>query len=70
MRTYSRLIIVLALAIGLLALFLQNVDLRRVGGDISRARPIWLLLSLATMLANLAIRARRWQYLQIGRAHV
>lgn len=53
----------LALAAGLLALFLHNVDLRRVAADIMRARPAWLALSLATVFANLCIRAVRWQYL-------
>ena len=54
---------VLAVAAVLLALFLRNVDLVRVMGEIARARPEWLALSLATMFLNLAIRAYRWQYL-------
>ena len=41
----------------------DNVDLARVVGTIVHARPEWLALSLATMVVNLAIRARRWQYL-------
>ncbi len=53
----------LAAAAALVALFLRNVDLRRVGADIVRARPEWLLLSLATMFANLGICAIRWRYL-------
>ena len=53
----------LALALALLALFLHNVDLRGVVGEIIHARPEWLALSLATMFVNLAIRSRRWQYL-------
>ena len=63
MRPHLRTIIVLALAAGLLALFLHNVDLWRVVAAIGRARPAWLALSLATMFVNLAIRALRWQYL-------
>jgi hypothetical protein len=63
MRSHFRTIVVLALAAGLLALFLHNVDLWRVADDIARARPMWLAVSLATMIANLAIRALRWQYL-------
>ena len=47
----------------LLALFLRNVDVRGVLGEIARASPAWLLLSLSTMFANLAVRAWRWQYL-------
>jgi len=54
---------VLLLAAGLLALFLHNVDLWGAMTAIAHARPGWLALSLATMLANLAIRAFRWQYL-------
>lgn len=53
----------LALAAGLLALFLHNVDLRRVVEDIGRARPVWLAVSLASMVVNLVIRSMRWRYL-------
>src|SRR4029453_471546 len=63
MRRSFRTIIVLALVVGLFALFLHNVDLWRVAGDIVQARPEWLGFSLATMVLNLAIRAMRWQYL-------
>ncbi|MBM3769806.1 MAG: flippase-like domain-containing protein [Acidimicrobiia bacterium] len=63
MRTHVRTIAVLALAVSLLALFLWNVDLRGVLGEIVRARPEWLLLSVATMFVSLSIRAWRWQYL-------
>jgi uncharacterized protein (TIRG00374 family) len=54
---------VLALVVGLLALFFHNVNLWRVAGDIARAKPLWLALSLATMFVNLAIRAWRWKVL-------
>jgi uncharacterized protein (TIRG00374 family) len=63
MRSHFRTIVVLALAAGLLALFLRNVDVWTVASDIARAKPAWLALSLATMLVNLSIRAFRWQYL-------
>jgi uncharacterized protein (TIRG00374 family) len=63
MRSRVRTIIVLAIAVALIALFLHNVDLWRVGASIVRARPDWLALSLLTMIVNLAIRALRWQYL-------
>jgi hypothetical protein len=63
MRSHARTIIVLALAAAFVALFLYKVDLLRVAVEIARARPEWLALSLATMFANLAIRAFRWQYL-------
>jgi uncharacterized protein (TIRG00374 family) len=62
-RSHYRAIIVLALAGGLLALFLRNVDLRQVAVAITQAQPVWLALSLATTIANLAVRSARWQYL-------
>jgi uncharacterized protein (TIRG00374 family) len=63
MRFPVRAVTVVAAAVALLALFLRNVDLWRVGADMARARPEWLLLSLATMPLNVSIRAYRWQYL-------
>jgi len=63
MRSHIRTVVVLALAVGLLAWFLHNVNLGRVAADIIRARPEWLVLSLATMFVNLAIRSWRWKYL-------
>jgi uncharacterized protein (TIRG00374 family) len=63
MRTHVRTIVVLAIAVALIAVFLRNVDLGRVAGDIARARPEWLALSIATMFLNLVIRSLRWQYL-------
>src|ERR1700741_1776400 len=63
MRSHLRTIVVLALAVGLLALFLSNVDIRGVAREIARARPGWLALSLFAMSINLAIRSWRWQYL-------
>jgi glycosyltransferase 2 family protein len=63
LRSHLRTVVVILLAAGLLALFLHNVDLWGAAAAIIRAKPGWLALSLATMLANLAIRAYRWQYL-------
>jgi len=63
MRSHVRTAIVLALAVGLVALFLYKVDLWGVVSNIVRARPEWLALSVLTMFVNLAIRALRWQYL-------
>jgi uncharacterized protein (TIRG00374 family) len=63
MRSHVRNLVVLAIAVALIALFLRNVDLRRVAGDIVRARPEWLAVSAATGFVSLAIRALRWQYL-------
>jgi uncharacterized protein (TIRG00374 family) len=70
MRSSLRTLVVLALAVGLLTLFLSNVDMRRVGSEIAHARVEWLALSFATMLGNLAIRAYRWQYLLEPLGHV
>jgi uncharacterized protein (TIRG00374 family) len=63
MRSHFRTFVVLALVVGLLGVFLHNVDLSSVFAEIVRARPLWLGLSLVSMFINLAIRAVRWQYL-------
>lgn len=63
MRTHFRTFVVVAVAAGLVALFLRNVDLWRVLSDIARARPEWLAISLASMFVNLALRAWRWRCL-------
>jgi uncharacterized protein (TIRG00374 family) len=63
MRRHIRTVIVLALAAGLVFLFVRNVDLRVVAGEIIRARLPWLALSLAMTPISLAIRSFRWQYL-------
>lgn len=63
MPSHLRTIVVLALVAGLLGVFLYNVDFARVGSDIADAKPAWLALALATVVMNLAIRARRWQFL-------
>lgn len=69
MRSHLRALIVLALGGALLVLFFYNVDLRGVASAIVHADPMWLAVSLATTVVNLAIRAWRWQYLlePIGR---
>ena len=63
MRSHLRAALVLALAVGLLALFLQNINLWRVAADIARAKPQWLALSLAMTVVSLVIRAWRWKFL-------
>ena len=63
MRPHLRTVVVLALVAGLLGVFLRNVDLSRVGRNIVSANPVWLGLSLATMILNLVIRSFRWQFL-------
>jgi glycosyltransferase 2 family protein len=63
MRSHVRTVVVLLVAAALIALFLRDVDLRRVGNDIVRAEPEWLGIGLALTLVNLAIRSYRWRYL-------
>ncbi len=62
-KLHLRTAVVVLLAVGLLALFLRNVDLRAVGRAILGANLAWLAVSLALMPVNLVIRAVRWQYL-------
>jgi glycosyltransferase 2 family protein len=64
-----RTLAVLALAAGLVALFLRNVDVWGVAEAIASAQPVWLALSLSTMCASLAIRALRWRYLLAPLGH-
>jgi glycosyltransferase 2 family protein len=70
MRSPIRTAIVLVVAAALVVLFLRNVDLRHVAGEIARARMRWLAVSLLTAILSLVIRALRWQYLlePLGRA--
>lgn len=63
MRSHLRAALVVALAVGLLALFLHNINLWRVAADIARAKPQWLALSLAMTVVSLVIRAWRWKFL-------
>jgi len=63
MRSHLRTVVVVVLALALLGLFVRNVDFSGVLRAIVHAKPAWLLLSLATMLLNLVIRAWRWQFL-------
>src|SRR5687768_5760807 len=63
MRSHLRTVIVVVLALGLIALFLRQVNLRGVATEIGHASPVWLFLSLASMYVNLGLRAVRWRYL-------
>jgi hypothetical protein len=63
MRASVRTLFVVVAAAATLLLFFRHVDLRAAMADIADARPAWLLLSLATFFLNIAIRARRWQFL-------
>ena len=63
MRNVIRTVVVIALAVGLLALFLRNADLGRVWASVRAARADFLLLSLLLTCGTFVIRAERWQYL-------
>jgi uncharacterized protein (TIRG00374 family) len=63
LRNAIRTVIVIALAIGLLAVFLRNADLSQVWASVTRARADFLLLSLVLTCATFVVRAERWQYL-------
>jgi uncharacterized protein (TIRG00374 family) len=63
LRNVIRTLIVLALAIGLIAVFLRNADLDRVWTSVTAARLDYLVLSMVLTCATYGIRAERWQYL-------
>ena len=63
MRNVIRTVVVIALAIGLLAVFLRNADLNQVWASVTKARTDLLLLSLALTCGTFVVRAERWQYL-------
>lgn len=58
-----RTAVVLALAAGLLAVFLRHANLPQVGVEIRRGRVDLLLAALAAVAATYVTRAVRWQYL-------
>ena len=66
MRSHLRTGIVIALAFGLLALFLRNADLAGVWAEIRRGRLLLLAFALVTTMTTYALRARRWQCLLAG----
>jgi len=63
LRNVIRTVVVIALAIGLLAVFLRNADLSQVWAAVTKARTDLLLLSLALTCGTFVVRAERWQYL-------
>ena len=63
MRSPIRTAIVVLVAVALIGLFLRNVDLRSIAGEIVHARARWLTISFAAAILALVIRALRWQYL-------
>ena len=63
LRIVLRTLVILALAVGLLFLFLRNADLDKVVTSVRAARVDYLLASLALTAVTYLIRAERWQYL-------
>lgn len=63
MRNILKTLIVIGLAVGLMALFLRNADLRQVWASVTAARMDYLLFSLVLTCATFLVRAERWQYL-------
>src|SRR5438105_7385118 len=70
MRSPIRTAIVLALAAALIVVFLRNVALRHVGGEILRARIRWPVVAFLASILSLVIRSLRWRFLlePLGRA--
>lgn len=63
LRNLFKTVVVIGLAVGLMALFLRNADLRQVWASVTAARMDYLLLSLLLTCATFLVRAERWQYL-------
>lgn len=63
LRNVIRTVVVIALAIGLLAVFLRNADLGQVWVSVTKARADFLVLAVLMTCATFVIRAERWQYL-------
>ena len=61
MRRHLRTLLVVLVTVGLLALFLRQVNLGEVAREIRRASPIDLLLAIVTNLVVYVFRALRWQ---------
>jgi len=70
MRRHLRTVLVVLITVGLLALFLRQVNLGEVAREIRRASPLDLLLAILTTLAIYVFRAVRWQAMlePVGRA--
>ena len=60
-RKALRIVVSLALMIGLLAVFFWNVDFHEVGKALAHAHLGWLLAAILTALSSYWIRAIRWQ---------
>jgi uncharacterized protein (TIRG00374 family) len=63
MRNSLRTALIALVAIGLLALFLRNTDVRQVWGEVTRARPGLVAFSIVATGFAYLFRALRWQFL-------
>lgn len=65
-----RTIFVALLTIGLLWLFVSNIDLREVARHIRQARPLYIIAAVIVTMVTYGVRATRWRVLltPIGRA--
>lgn len=70
MRRHLRTILIVLVTVGLLALFLRQVNLGEVAREIRHASPLYLLLAILTTLSIYVFRAVRWQAMlePVGRA--
>jgi glycosyltransferase 2 family protein len=63
MQSRARTALIILLTLGLLAVFLSSVDIRKVWVEIRRASVLPLVLSASCALLTYVVRAFRWQYL-------
>ena len=70
MKRYIRPLLLLLATALLLALFLQQVSLREVLGEIARANAVELVLALLVTVLNYILRAWRWQVMLAPIGHV
>jgi uncharacterized protein (TIRG00374 family) len=63
LRTAFRTVLVVALAVGLFALFMRNANLAEVGAAVRTARMDLLVLGVLLALGGYVTRTVRWQYL-------
>lgn len=71
MRAHLRTAVVVVCTLGLLALFLRQVDLALVWQEVRRSDPVLLLLAVGFTMLTYVLRAIRWQAMlaPIGRTH-
>jgi glycosyltransferase 2 family protein len=69
LRAVLRTILVIALAVGLLAVFLRNADLTRVWAEMQSAKKGWLGAALGLTFVMYVVRAERWQYMLAPLGH-